>query len=536
MNFILKILQEKYLKNSEPTESSDIPIHFDDINMYNKVNLYGMYSIIYVCITPIYTSFISYLLCYTKYNIHNIYTIHQYIGMLAGPPPARGITCEVVETSAKLRILWEYPYCRPHYQPAATANNIGGGSGDGEIGADSSNNDIHTPSYIDPSKVLFIIECAIVRPRSNLRQGQGETGDPLAGVGGKSDPTTNNNNGSNSKTMTGSFLSPTPLMRGTSLTPGDTTNNLSLYNSGYRLLSPVNSPAGNLTTTGNDRERDPVLDKSRRMPAYNPDLATDLSQVLPSDLTYFEIGRVNASEAWASLQPTPGGPRSGSAADPLSPKHNSNKLSKNSAQARRRSFRVTSTSPAHPLHDPHDTLTSPLHPISSSSRKALNTLFLMGVDPTLPQTDEVVSKMAMDSLAKDDDTASHGASQWGDSNPSANNNHRNNATSNLTNANTTANEEKGHNYDDIMCYTFEVQEYIAASLSFRIKSIIITDRNDSDLHTIQPQHMPHLNTIHTHILHTQDPKSRCQHLDTEHIIATFPNSKWAVSPKIFRCV
>jgi hypothetical protein len=99
------------MRNSEPAESSDVPVHFDELNMLRRLSTYGM---------------------------------------LAGPPPPGLLSCEVVESSSKVRIIWEYPYCRRHYQ--YTVATAAGG-------------EVNAPTYIDPSRVLFLIECTVVRPR-----------------------------------------------------------------------------------------------------------------------------------------------------------------------------------------------------------------------------------------------------------------------------------------------------------------------------------------------------------------------------------
>ena len=36
--------------------------------------------------------------------------------MLAGPPPPTQLMCDMSDVQAKIRLHWEYPYCRRNYQ------------------------------------------------------------------------------------------------------------------------------------------------------------------------------------------------------------------------------------------------------------------------------------------------------------------------------------------------------------------------------------------------------------------------------------
>ena len=107
--------------------------------------------------------------------------------MLAGPPPPAHVSCDMSDSAqAKLRIQWEYPYCRRHYQQQY--NNSEDADADSNHGmtlcAYSSYNCYEIlsqlavylylyvicymlystdTSYIDPRKLLFLIEIAVVK-------------------------------------------------------------------------------------------------------------------------------------------------------------------------------------------------------------------------------------------------------------------------------------------------------------------------------------------------------------------------------------
>lgn len=418
-------VKDKLLKNIEPCETSDYPVHFDSVNMFGKLNSYGM---------------------------------------LAGPPPPGPVSCEILETMAKIRIIWSYKNCLRKYQntPDLDGNAI---------------------SYIEPHKVLFLVECAVVKAR--VVEKTDDDPDPLGpppAVGLTRRPSIN------PKTPVGT----------NEVTPR---RGISRAMSGFSTFSDIFGD--------------------------NP----DESVVITSDLTFFEVGRISANEAWASL---------------LFAKNNTgdNKANPNAANLRAsRGSLKSSEQASKSKKDIHSGRRRSLKK-DQSSHAAL-----------LQMESEYFDKLVLQSVKEEENASVHSAQDGGSPEKSPENNllasdeggkdmivgsilRKSGGTKKTSNALTSKDKESvlsskttksdaqtamvtfdaaaGDQADDTMFYDFEVNEFIGCSLLFRVKAVIVNDKSEEEASSGEQ---------------SSDPKTRCQAYNSTQIIELFPNSKWTILSK-----
>lgn len=420
LQLLLTGVNQKLVRNLEPCETSDYPVHFDSVNMFGKLNSYGM---------------------------------------LAGPPPPGQISCEVLETMAKIRIIWSYKNCLRRYQntPDFDGNAI---------------------TYIEPHKVLFLVECAVVKARVVEK-----TDDDLP----------------DQPPVVGLTRRPSIKTPGTSeVTPR---RGISRAMSGFSAFSDFYGD--------------------------NP----DDSMVITSELTFFEVGRISANEAWASLLlsknnsndtkliGTAGNQSLRTSRGSLKTADLTSKSKKDIHSARRRSLKKDQTSHATLLQmeskhfdkmmlqnmnkkDEEDGLNTkkPLENTTLISEEGGGKDMMIGVSLRQSKGNKksVTIKDESSTTKENIISTKSGKTESGmvvfDENASGQ-----------------VNKE-----DDQMFYDYDVNEYIGCSLLFRVKAVIVNDKSEEETSSAEQ---------------SSDPKTRCQAYNSIQIIELFPNSKWSVLSK-----